>query len=263
MDRSDLVGSKKNKGIYSQQLLNLKRKQQVDSILGNETENDENLVKYQDKLLCKLCNTLHTNIISYQRHIRGKKHATKVKIKEKKLAKQIEKETAKDQSKTTNSSSLSSQIDIERDNYIKKYTNNLLQKYKIKNKTTQFYNIGSILPQENISTEFTIDNSSTTENSNNTNDDEDQDTIGLLIRLKLDLDKNESKHFYKKYLSKEELATNDIDFKNDVLLLYLPEYKPIIIKIPEKMSLIGGEDGMGDCKVDDCWYLQLSLLIRS
>lgn len=249
MDQSDLGGSKKNKGIYSQQLINLKRKQQVESILSNGSADDENLVKYRDKLLCKLCNTLHVNIISYQRHIRGKKHATKVKLRERKLSKQSSKNETNDPSQTA---TFSSQSDIERDTFIKQYTNALLQKHNVKSKNTKFYNIGSVFSQENIFTQFTIDNSR----------DDDEDRIGFLIKLKLDADKNESRFLYKRYLSKEEMNSNNIVVTNDLLLIHLPDYKPIIVKIPDRMSLIGGEDGMRDCKIDDCWYLQLSLLIR-
>ncbi|XBW35416.1 hypothetical protein QEN19_000982 [Hanseniaspora menglaensis] len=251
MDQSDLVGSKKNKGIYSQQLLNLKRKQQVDSIIGNQFDNDDNLVNYQDKILCKLCNTLHVNIISYQRHIRGKKHLTKIKIKEKRSKKVEEQELNKGK---IQSEIVKSDEELRKDKFLKQYTANLIQKHQIKNKNTKFYNIGLVLPVESIETEYTIDNSTKSG---------DEDTIGLLVRLKVESGKDASKILFKKYLSKEELSINNIKSQNDLLLLHLPEYKPIIISIPEKMSLIGGANGMIDCKIDDCWYLQISLLIRN
>lgn len=74
MDQSDLAGSKKYKGIQTKESLNLRRKQQISTLLSDDSLlEDPNLIKYNDKFLCKLCNTLHTNLTSFKRHINGKK----------------------------------------------------------------------------------------------------------------------------------------------------------------------------------------------
>ncbi|KAL6934901.1 uncharacterized protein HGUI_03679 [Hanseniaspora guilliermondii] len=244
MDQSDLAGSKKYKGIQTKEFANLKRKQQISQLLNDEDLlNDPNLVRYNDKFLCKLCNTLHTNLTSFKRHINGKKHNQKVKIIQRKT--NIEDKGIK---KTTTKST---QIDKNKLKFINDLKKNLLSKHNVKNKNTDIHEIGSVIPFDKVSLEYTIDDMM-----------DEKDTIGLLIKIDLSFDKNDKDMIFLKYLSKEEqVATaQDQTALNDVLIVYIINYKPLVIDIPRDMKLIFDKKEEF-VKVNDIWYIQLRFVI--
>lgn len=244
MDQSDLAGSKKYKGIQTKEFANLKRKQQISQLLNDEDLlNDPNLVRYNDKFLCKLCNTLHTNLTSFKRHINGKKHNQKVKIIQRKT--NIEDKGIK---KTTTKST---QIDKNKLKFINDLKKNLLSKHNVKNKNADIHEIGSVIPFDKVSLEYTIDDMM-----------DEKDTIGLLIKIDLSFDKNDKDMIFLKYLSKEEqVATaQDQTALNDVLIVYIINYKPLVIDIPRDMKLIFDKKEEF-VKVNDIWYIQLRFVI--
>lgn len=244
MDQSDLAGSKKYKGIQTKEFANLKRKQQISQLLNDDDLlNDPNLVKYNDKFLCKLCNTLHTNLTSFKRHINGKKHSQKAKI--------IQRKSNNEDKGVKKTAAKSTQIDKNKLKYINDLKSDLLSKHNIKNKNTELHEIGSVIPPERVSLEYTIDDMM-----------EEKDTIGLLIKIDLSFDKNDKDKLFLKYLSKEEQVTTAQDQTplNDVLIVYALNYKPLVIDIPTDMKLIFDKKEEF-VKVNDVWYIQLRFVI--
>lgn len=246
MDQSDLAGSKKYKGIQTKESLNLRRKQQISTLLSDDSLlEDPNLIKYNDKFLCKLCNTLHTNLTSFKRHINGKKHMLKVKTTQKK---------PKDENKVIKKTSTKDTgYDKNKNKFVNDLKNSMLEKFNIKNKNTDIHTLGSVIPENKISFEYTIDDNV-----------EDKDIIGLLIKIDLSFNKEEKDMLFLKYLSKEEQLSNDPTKKigNDVLVVYVLNYKPVVIDIPKDMKLIFNKKDEF-VKVNDVWYIQLRFVVNS
>lgn len=246
MDQSDLAGSKKYKGIQTKESLNLKRKQQISTLLNDDALlNNPYLIKYNDKFLCKLCNTLHTNLTSFKRHVNGKKHNFKVKRTEKKPKEEnkvVKKTTAKD-----------TQYDKNKKKFINDLKTSMLDKFNIKNKNTDIHNIGTIIPPDKISLEYTIDDG-----------ESDKDTIGLLVKIDVSFNKDEKDMLFLKYLSKEEQLSNEPAKQagNDVLVVYIMNYKPVVIDIPKDMKLIFDKKDEY-VKVNDVWYIQLRFVVNN
>lgn len=244
MDQSDLAGSKKYKGIQTKEFADLKRKQQISQLLNDDDLlNDPNLVKYNDKFLCKLCNTLHTNLTSFKRHINGKKHSQKVKI--------IQRKTTNEDKGIKKTTTKSPQIDKNKLKYINDLKSDLLNKHNIKNKNTELHEIGPVIPLERVFLEYTIDDMM-----------DEKDTIGLLIKIDLSFDKSDKDKLFLKYLSKEEQMTTaqHQPSVNDVLIVYALNYKPLVIDIPKDMKLIFDKKEEF-VKVNEVWYIQLRFVI--
>ena len=246
MDQSDLAGSKKYKGIQTKEFVNLKRKQQLSSLLNDDALlNDPYLIKYNDKFLCKLCNTLHTNLTSFKRHVNGKKHKLKVKRTEK-TPKQENKVVKKTTTRDT-------QYDKNKKKFINDLKTSMLDRFNIKNKNTDIHSIGTIIPQDKISLEYTIDDG-----------EGDKDTIGLLVKIDVSFNKDEKDMLFLKYLSKEEQLTNkpSKEAGNDVLVVYIVNYKPVVIDIPKDMKLIFDKENEF-VKVNGVWYIQLRFVVNN